>query len=114
MPNALTVNLVYCTCPDAETATRIAETLVAERLAACVNLVPGVRSIYRWQENVEDVDEVLLLIKTGGDRLGALGARIGELHPYELPEVLAVEASGGSAGYLGWIADATRCGAKMQ
>lgn len=103
--------IAYCACPDPDTAGRIAERLVAERLAACVNLLPGVRSVYRWQGAVEQADEVLLLVKTSVARLDALTARIGELHPYELPEVIAVEAIGGSAAYLGWVAEATRAGA---
>ncbi len=99
------VSLVYCTCPDPETATRLAEAVVAERLAACVNMIHGVRSIYRWEGALEQADEILLLAKTGSDRVDALAARLTELHPYELPEVIAVEASGGSAGYLAWVAD---------
>lgn len=100
--------IVYCTCPDAATADRLARALVTERLAACVNVLPGVRSTYRWQGQVETGDEVLLLIKTTADRLDALGARVQALHPYELPEVLAVEAHGGLAPYLDWVAEQTR------
>jgi periplasmic divalent cation tolerance protein len=106
--------LVQCACPDAETATRIAETVVGERLAACVNLVPGVRSIYRWQGTVEQADEVMLVLKTSAARLDALTARLQALHPYELPEVIAVEATGGSAAYLAWVADATCPGARSE
>lgn len=101
------VRLVFCTCPDAAIADRIADTLVGERLAACVNVVPGLRSVYRWQGTLERADEVLLLIKTGSERVPALTARIGQLHPYELPEVIAVEVAGGLAAYLTWIAEQT-------
>jgi periplasmic divalent cation tolerance protein len=94
-----------CTCPDAAVAERIARALVDERLAACVNLLPGVRSVYRWRDAVEDADEVLLLVKSTRDALPALQARLVALHPYELPELLAVEAAGGLPAYLGWIAD---------
>ena len=94
-----------CTCPDPATARRIAETLVQERLAACVNLLPGVHSIYRWHDAVEHADEVLLLAKTTPACLAALQARLLVLHPYELPELLVVEAGGGLPAYLAWIAD---------
>ncbi|HRO27147.1 MAG TPA: divalent-cation tolerance protein CutA [Luteimonas sp.] len=100
-----------CTCPDAATAQRIARTLVEERLAACVNLLPGVSSVYRWQGAVEQADEVLLLAKTARDRLDALTARVVALHPYELPEVVAVDITGGLPEYLAWIAGETRTGA---
>lgn len=98
----------FCTCPDAASAERLAETLVGERLAACVNLLPGVRSVYRWQGAVERADEVLLLIKTAGERLDALAARVRALHPHELPELVAVEAAGGLPAYLEWVAAESR------
>jgi len=107
----MTALACLCTCPDAASATRIAEALVGERLAACVNLLPGVESVYRWQDRVERAGEVLLLIKTTRARLDALTARVVELHPYELPEVIAVDIAGGLPGYLAWIADGTRPGA---
>ena len=100
--------LVYCTCPDAATADRLARAVVEARLAACVNALPSVRSTYRWKAQVEQADEVLLLIKTTADRLDALTARLRELHPYELPEVLAVQASAGLPEYLDWVAQQTR------
>ena len=100
----------FCTCPDAATAQRIADALVEERLAACVNVLPGLRSVYRWQGAVERADEVLLLAKTVSGRLDALTARLTALHPYELPEVVAVEVAGGLAAYLDWVAEQTRAG----
>ncbi|MGY1408253.1 MULTISPECIES: divalent-cation tolerance protein CutA [unclassified Luteimonas] len=108
----MTALACLCTCPDAATAARIAETLVDERLAACVNVLPGVDSVYRWQGRVERASEVLLIIKSTRDRLQALTARVVELHPYELPELIAVDIAGGLPGYLAWIADATRPGAE--
>jgi periplasmic divalent cation tolerance protein len=98
----------YCTCPDLASAERLAEALVGERLAACVNVLPGLRSVYRWQGAVERTDEVLLLIKTTRDRLDALAARVRALHPNELPELLAVEAAGGLPAYLDWVVAETR------
>lgn len=107
----MTALICFCTCPDAGVAERIAAALVDERLAACVSVLPGIASIYRWQGKVERADEVLLLAKTTRERLAALAARIAALHPYELPEVIAVEAAGGLPAYLAWIAEQTRPGA---
>ena len=98
----------YCSCPDPATAERIANALVAENLAACVNILPGVRSVYRWRNAVEHADEVLLMIKTAEDRLDALTARVTGLHPAELPELIAVEVVGGLPAYLSWVTDQTR------
>jgi periplasmic divalent cation tolerance protein len=100
------VHLVFCACPDDASADRIAEALVAERLAACVSVLPGMRSVYRWQGATERANETLLLIKTAPERADALRERLVALHPYELPEVLAVEATGLPA-YLDWIAAQT-------
>ncbi len=97
------VHVVLVTAPDAEVAARLARAIVEERLAACVNVVPGVRSIYRWQGAVQDDSEVLLVMKTRADRVDALGARVRELHPHDVPEVLALAAAGGSADYLAWV-----------
>jgi len=90
-----------------ETATRIARALVEERLAACVQALPGMISTYRWQGEVERADEVLLLAKTTRARLKALEARVGELHPHEVPELLAVDVVDGRDSYLDWIGAAT-------
>jgi periplasmic divalent cation tolerance protein len=102
--SAETVRVALSTAPDAETAGRIARALVDERLAACVNVVPGVRSIYRWQGAVEDDAEVLLVIKTRAERLETLALRLRALHPYELPELVALPAVGGLGAYLEWVA----------
>lgn len=103
----MAVLLCLCTCPDATCAATIATALVDERLAACVSQLPGIASVYRWQGKVEQATEVLLLIKTTDDRLAALTARVQTLHPYELPELIAVEAAGGLAPYLAWVAEQT-------
>jgi periplasmic divalent cation tolerance protein len=83
----------------------LARTLVDERLAACVNVLPPMTSIYRWKGAVEQDREQQLVIKTSARRVAALEARIRQLHPYELPEFLVIAASGGAEAYLAWIAD---------
>jgi periplasmic divalent cation tolerance protein len=95
--------VVLCTCPDGAPAAHLAETLVTESLAACVNRLPGVVSYFRWEGRVQQDAETLLLIKTTEARLAALTARITELHPYELPEVVAVPVLGGLEEYLDWV-----------
>ena len=100
--------ICFCTCPGHDLADRIAATLVEERLAACVSLLPGVRSVYRWEGRVEAADEVLLLLKTTVEAYPRLQERLRELHPHELPELLAVEPALGLPAYLAWIADETR------
>ena len=89
-------------------AERIARALVEERLAACVNVVPGVVSTYRWKGAVEQEPELLLVIKTIAPQVDALKARLLELHPYELPEVVVIPIAGGHAPYLAWIAEQVR------
>ena len=96
--------LVFCTCPDDDTAARIARALVERRLAACVSRSP-VRSVYRWKDAIESGDEVQLVIKSTAARYDALERALRALHPYELPEILAVEAAAGLAGYLDWIGE---------
>ena len=99
--------LVYCSCPDQQVADRIAGQLVDRRLAACVTAIAGVRSTYRWQGELQRDDEVLLLIKSHRERYDALQQAIVELHPYELPEVVAVSVRQGLPGYLHWIEQCT-------
>ena len=98
-----TVMLCYCSCPDAASAQAIAEALVGERLAACINRLPGVHSTYRWQGAVTTDREELLLIKTTVGRFDALKARLLELHPYELPELIAVPVEWAHEAYLAWV-----------
>lgn len=100
--------LVLCTCPDSSSAESIATDLVQGRLAACVNLLPGLTSIYRWEDQVEQASEVLLLIKTTAARLPALIAHTQQAHPYTVPEVIALPISAGLPPYLEWIHQCTR------
>lgn len=106
----LPCRLVFCTCPDAATAERLAGVLVEERLAACANLVPGIVSVYRWQGAVQRDTEVLMLLKTRTETFDALAARLRELHPYAVPEILAVGIDAGSPAYIEWLLAETRAG----
>ncbi|HXE13568.1 MAG TPA: divalent-cation tolerance protein CutA [Bryobacteraceae bacterium] len=95
--------LVLSTCDTADEAERIATVLVEERLAACVNIIPGLTSIYRWHGVVERAAEQLLLIKTTGEQRAALEERLGEIHSYEVPEILELPITGGNQKYLTWL-----------
>ena len=95
--------VVLCTVPEAEDAARIAETLVERSLAACVNVLGGVTSVYRWQGGVERGQERLMVIKTTAERFEALRAAIVELHPDEVPEVIVLTIEAGHTPYLEWI-----------
>lgn len=97
--------LVLCTCPDHATAQGIAAHLVDKGLAACVNILPGLESVYRWQGRRESAQEHLLLIKTTHSVYPQLQQAIIQQHPYELPEVIAVPINSGLSGYLKWIDD---------
>ena len=97
--------VVLSTFPDADTAVRVARTLVEQQLATCVNVVPTVRSIYRWEGKVCDEGETLAVIKTTAERYAALAAKIAELHPYQVPEVIALPLAGGHPPYLAWLAE---------
>jgi periplasmic divalent cation tolerance protein len=97
------VQVALVTAPDVETAAAIGRALVEERLAACVNVVPGVRSIYRFEGAVHDEGEALLIVKTRASLGRALEERVRALHPYQVPEVLRLEPKGGSAPYLAWV-----------
>jgi periplasmic divalent cation tolerance protein len=105
MPDAL---VVLVTAPSAEKAAELARALVEERLAACGNVVPAIRSIYRWEGKVQDEAEALLVLKTTRGRFEALRERVLALHPYDVPEVLGLPVEAGSAPYLAWLAEATR------
>ncbi len=96
--------VVLSTLPDPELAATIARTLVEEQLAACVNIVPGVRSIYRYEGVLQDEAETLVIIKTTREGYAGLAQRLVELHPYDVPEVLAVPLLGGHLDYIEWIA----------
>lgn len=99
--------LVLTTCPDRATVGRIATALLEEKLAACVNEVPGIRSHYRWKGRIERDDEVLMLVKTTASAYERAETLIREHHPYELPEVIAVPLAAGSQAYLQWITEST-------
>jgi len=101
MPEVL---LCLTTCPDEGSALAIADALVEERLAACVNRLPGVQSTYRWKGEVCREPEQMLLIKTTDERFEAMKSRLLSLHPYELPELIVVETASGHAAYLDWVA----------
>ena len=109
---ARTVNseaiVVICACPDEPTAARIAQELVNQRLAACVNRLSSVRSTYSWQGRIQEEPEVVLTIKTTRERYEALEVRLRALHPYEVPEIIALPVVAGSASYLNWIASETQ------
>jgi len=96
--------LVLCTCPDAATARALADALVADRQAACVNILPGLASVYPWEGKLETAAEQLLLIKAGSARFDELEAFIKARHPYQVPEIIAVPIVAGSADYLQWMA----------
>ena len=99
---------LHVTMPDKERATALARTLVEEGLAACVNLVPGVRSVYQWEGKTVEEEEVLCLIKTRPEVFARAQARILALHPYDVPEILAFEVDDGSPAYLAWLKESTR------
>jgi len=95
--------VVMVTASSPEEAGRLAEVVVGERLAACVNIVPAIRSIYRWQDTVCDEEETLLVIKTTRGRFPELARRVQELHSYDVPEVVALPIEEGSTPYLDWL-----------
>lgn len=99
--------LVLSTCPGSISAKKIAQDLVSEKLAACVNIVPGVQSFFSWVGKVDKANELLLVIKTTTNEYEALEKRLNKLHPYELPEIIAVPILTGSAEYLNWISTNT-------
>ena len=98
---------LHVTMPDAEAATSLARVLVEEGLAACVNVVPGVRSVYAWEGRIQEEEEVLCLIKTRQAVFDRARQRILDLHPYEVPEILAFAVDDGSPAYLDWLRKST-------
>lgn len=95
--------ILLCTCPDTETGTAIARTLVDEGLAACVNVLPGIASVYRWKGRTETAEECLLLVKGASAHYAQIEQRILAMHPYELPEIIAVPISQALPRYLEWL-----------
>jgi periplasmic divalent cation tolerance protein len=100
--------IVLCSAGSEDEARKIARHLVEQRLAACVNIIPGMESIYRWQGKLESSGEWLLLIKTTVERFPAVRDAIRDLHSYELPECIAISIEDGSSGYLEWIAQSVK------
>ena len=99
--------VVLVTTSSAEEGVRLGRALVEERLAACANVIGPIRSIYRWQGAVEEAEERLVVLKARAADVPALETRVRALHSYEVPEVLALPVTAGSAPYLAWLADAT-------
>ena len=97
------VILAFTTCPDEASAQSVASALVQERLATCVTRMGGVRSTYFWDARLQDQAEILLIIKTTAGRLDELQTRLSALHPYDLPELVAIEVAGGNERYLDWV-----------
>jgi periplasmic divalent cation tolerance protein len=106
-PPASTVSIVLTTLGADADAAAIARTLIDERLAACVNILPAMLSVYRWQGKVEQDREQQIVIKTSSDRVAALQSRLRQLHPYELPEFLVLDATGSEA-YVAWVGESAR------
>lgn len=99
--------VVYITTPNEDEAANIAKTLVEERLAGCVNILKGVRSIYRWQGKIEDDSEALMIIKTQRMLFDSLQKRVKEIHSYTVPEIIAMPIVDGSSDYLSWLKEVT-------
>nr|VFK38330.1 MAG: divalent cation tolerance protein [Candidatus Kentron sp. TC] len=95
--------VVFCTCPNPDTAQGIAEALVEARLAACVNIVSGIQSVYRWRGKIEKDEESLLVIKTRQERIPELQEAIRARHPHEVPEAISLPIDAGSPAYLAWL-----------
>ena len=104
----MTPIITYCTCPDIATANKISRLLISQHMAACVNQVPGITSVYEWEGKIEETSEVLLLIKSTEERFDAITRLVTAEHPYELPELIAVPVSKGLPDYLDWIKQCTK------
>lgn len=108
----MTFKFVLSTCPDLPTAHTIAEELLNQELAACVNLIPNVVSLYKWQGEIEQSAEVQLFIKTDEINLPKVESLVCQLHPYEVPEIIALDITQGHSGYLDWLASSLNKGEK--
>ena len=97
------IRIVFCTFPNIDAARQIGTALVEKQLAACVNLLPGIESVYRWQEKVESAAEILAIFKTSAATYPAFEKALGELHPYEVPEIVAVEPAEIAESYRSWV-----------
>jgi periplasmic divalent cation tolerance protein len=101
--------LVCSTFPEVETARRIAQQLVTEKLAACANIIPAVESIYRWQDKIENAQETIVFFKTTADRYPAFQGKLKSLHPYEVPEIICLRIADGLPEYLKWVGENVSC-----
>lgn len=99
--------VVYVTAPNEDEAVKIAGVLISEKLAGCVNIVKGIRSIYSWQGKIEDEPEALMIVKTSSHLFEALQKKVKELHTYTVPEIIALPVIAGSEDYLSWLKDVT-------
>lgn len=99
--------VVFITAPNEDEAARISKTIVEERLAGCVNIVRGIRSIYTWQGKIEDESEALMIVKTQKGLFESLSKRIKEVHSYTVPEIIAIPIINGSEDYLKWLKEVT-------
>ena len=106
-PGEMTAALVYATCPTPELAAAIGRSLIEARLAACVNILPGMTSIYRWQGAIETANETVLIAKTTSAQASKVVGHIVSQHPYDVPAVVVLPVVGGAAAYLGWIGSET-------
>jgi len=98
-----TLKIVIVTCPDEGSSQKLARAIVAARLAACVNIIPGIRSIYSWKDKIEDEQEHILVIKTGEERLRELEETLIEMHPYDTPEFVVLDTEHVNEKYLSWV-----------
>ncbi len=105
MKDGRAFRIVLSTAGSEEEGAQIAKSLIERKLCACVNLVPKIRSLYRWEGEVQDDAEVLLIMKTTQDKLGALSGHLAQIHSYDVPEVLAIAVDKGSVSYLEWLAE---------
>ena len=101
------VCIVLCTCPNDEAAERISSAIVEARLAACVNIVKAIQSVFRWDEKIQSENETLMIIKTVSSRYSELESMLQEVHPYDVPEILMIPVGAGSPPYLSWVMDET-------
>ncbi len=97
--------IIHCSCPDNDQAKKLADSLISNSLAACINIITNMTSIYKWQGKVCEEPETLLLIKTHKNMFNAVKTHIQSAHPYELPEIIAVSIIQGSQAYLDWISN---------
>jgi periplasmic divalent cation tolerance protein len=104
------VVVILVTAPDVKSAAEIARDLLARRLVACANIIPGIHSLYWWKGELEESDEVLLVLKARREDVTAIAEQVRDLHPYDVPEVVATEVVGGLEAYLEWVGAETERG----